>query len=484
MANVAASIDWPSDPVQYFDTTESTLNPYNSFPSYPWGTLPLFATKAVADVMDAAPIGGPSGGGTWGNFDHIHLVGRALSALVDIGSIIVMFLLGSYLFNRRVGLLAAFLLSVTVLNIQYAHYFVVDSFLAFLSLLSLYFAVRAAKEGGRLNFVLAGVMFGAALASKGSAAPLALIIAMAAAIQAWPIIKERWTASEGETTPASLWSKELREPLFGLALAAVAAFAVFRVAQPYAFDGLFPWNISDIWRTDVEAVYDRSTGVGGWPPGVRWIGQARWLYPLHNMLVWGMGIPLFLAAAGGLLYAAWRVARRGEIILLLLLTWIVVIFVWQGGLFISYMRYLLPIYPPLVLLAAYGLLALWQATEWKSVPARLQRLWPSLSSYLRVAGRVTVAAVVVLTLLWAFAFTNVYRSPLTRVEASRWIYANVPAGSQIANPHWDDTLPLNVDGQDAGQNYELLQLRPYDLLDSDDNFPEISSETSGTYRDD
>ncbi len=254
MANVAATIRWPGNPVDYFDTAESSLNPYNSFPSYPWGTLPLFATKAVADLMDAAPIGGPSGGGTWGNFDHIHLVGRTVSALADVGSIIVIFLLGSYLFNRRVGLLAAFLLAVTVLNIQYAHYFVVDSFLAFFSLLSIYFAVRAAKEGGRLNFVLAGVMFGAALASKGSAAPLALIITMAAAIRAWPIVKERWTASRGERTPASLLSKELKEPLFGLALAAVAAFAVFRVAQPYAFDGPFPWDISGIWRADVEAV--------------------------------------------------------------------------------------------------------------------------------------------------------------------------------------------------------------------------------------
>ncbi|HLE80728.1 MAG TPA: glycosyltransferase family 39 protein, partial [Dehalococcoidia bacterium] len=390
MANVATTIRFPSSPAQYFDTDESPLNPYNSFPSYPWGTLPLFGTKAVAELMDEAPLGGPSGGGTWSNYDHIHLVGRVLSSLVDVGSIIVTFLLGSYLFNRRVGLLAAFLLAVTVLNIQYAHYFVVDSFLAFFSLVSIYFAVRAAREGGRLNFALAGVMFGAALASKGSAAALAPIIAMAAAIQAWPVVKRQWAESRGSITAVGLWSGGLKEPVLGLGLAAVLAFAVFRVFQPYAFDGPFPWDINNIWRTDVQAVYDRGTGEGSWPPAVRWIGEVRWLYPLHNMMVWGMGIPLFLAAAGGVLYATWRLLRRGELILLLLLTWIAVIFLWQGGLFISYMRYLLPIYSILVLLAAYGLVQLWQAKEWTSVPKRLEGFRAPVTRYAPALARASV----------------------------------------------------------------------------------------------
>ncbi len=464
MGAVSTRIEFPGSPITYFDTDESPLNPYSQFPSYAWGTLPLFLNKGAAELLEAAPLGGPTGGGTWDDYAHIHLVGRVFSTLVDVGSIIVIFLLGSYLFNRRVGLLAAFLLSVTVLHIQYSHYFVVDSFLAFFSLVSIYFAVRAAKEGGRLNFALAGVMFGAAMASKGSALPLALVITMAAGIRAWPIVKQRWAKSENEiTSPASLWSKELLKPLFGLAFAGVLAFVVFRVAQPYAFDGPLPWDINDVWRADVEGVVERTSGVGGWPPAVRWIGQVSWLYPLHNMLIWGMGIPLFLAAAGGFLYAAWRVVRRGEILLLLLLTWIAVIFLWQGGVFISYMRYLLPIYPILVLLAAYGLVQLWQATRWEIVPSRLQRLWPSLTGYLPTLGRVTVGAVVVLTLLWAFAFINIYRSPLTRVEASRWINENVPAGSQIANPHWDDSLPLNIDGQLAGENYGFITLDLYDI---------------------
>ena len=278
LSTVSPTIKFPSSPIEYFDTDESTLNPYNNnFPTYVYGTLPLFTTKAVAESLGL------------GDYNNVTQVGRVLSAFVDVGSVIVIFMLGSYLFNRRVGLLAAFLLSVTVLHIQYAHYFVVDSYLAFFSLLTIYFAVRVAKEGGWRNFALAGVTFGLALASKGTALPLALIITMAAAIRAWPFVKARLANMKEpvERTIASfwrgLWSKELRNTLLGLALAAGVTFIVFRVAQPYAFDGPWPWSISQVWLDDIDRVLDIQAG-GAFPPEVTWIGRTPYLYPLQESL--------------------------------------------------------------------------------------------------------------------------------------------------------------------------------------------------------
>ena len=459
LSTVSPTIQFPSGLGEYFDTDKSPLNPYNKgFPTYVYGTLPLFTTKAVGEFLGL------------GGYNDVTLVGRVLSALVDVGSVIVLFLLGSYLFNRRVGLLAAFLLSVTVLHIQYSHYFVVDNYLAFFSLVSIYFAVRAAKEGGWRNFAVAGVTFGLALASKGSAAPLALIITMAAAIRAWPSVRDRLANMERPIAPATasfwqaIWSDELRNTLLGLALAAGLTFVTFRVAQPYAFDGPWPWSISQTWLNDIDRVLDIQSGKGAFPPSVRWIGSTPYLYPLQNIALWGLGLPLALAAGGGFLYAAWRLVRHRELTLLLLLTWVAVIFVWQGGRFTSYMRYVLHIYPVLVLLAAYGLVELWQAAGIATLPERIQRFLPAPARHLPLLGRVAVAAVVVLTLLYALAFTNIYRHPVTRVEASGWIFDNVPRGSAIGvESAWDDGLPFPVDGHDPGTTYRFIDLQLYDF---------------------
>ena len=51
--------------------------------------------------------------------------------------------------------------------------------------------------------------------------------------------------------------------------------------------------------------------------------------------------------------------------------------------------------------------------------------------------------------LWGWGFLAIYRQPLTRITASRWMYDNIPAGSHIGNEHWDDQLPLGIDGRCA-----------------------------------
>ena len=69
-------------------------------------------------------------------------VGRVLSALVDLFSVVLVYAIGSRLFKKPVGLLAAAFTAFTVLNIQQSHFFTMDTFSSFFTLLAIYFAVR------------------------------------------------------------------------------------------------------------------------------------------------------------------------------------------------------------------------------------------------------------------------------------------------------------------------------------------------------
>ena len=81
-----------------------------------------------------------------------------------------------------------------------------------------------------------------------------------------------------------------------------------------------------------------------------------------NMVVWGMGLPLGLAAWGGFSWAAWKVLRQGRDWKkhALPLVWVGGYFGYMGTRWVKSIRYFLPIYPFLCLLAAWALIELWR----------------------------------------------------------------------------------------------------------------------------
>jgi YYY domain-containing protein len=103
-------------------------------------------------------------------------------------------------------------------------------------------------------------------------------------------------------------------------------------------------------------------------------------------------------------------------------------FLFMGTRWVKSVRYFLPIYPTLFLLAAWGLVFFWR---WASVGkgAEEQRRsgdWEIGRLWRRPTVLVLVFVIVLPSLLWAVAFTEIYRQPLTRVAASDWIFENVP----------------------------------------------------------
>jgi hypothetical protein len=58
-------------------------------------------------------------------------------------------------------------------------------------------------------------------------------------------------------------------------------------------------------------------------------------------------------------------------------------------------------------------------------------------------------------------FSSIYFHKNTRVEASEWIYKNLPNGSYILSEYWDDALPMSV-ANNYGKTFSGVQLKVFD----------------------
>ena len=147
-------------------------------------------------------------------FHHLTAVGRALTALFDVGTVLLTFLLGRRLYGVTVGLLAAALLALTVLHVQLAHFFTSDPYLTFFvvaALGALVAAHGAADARRRLWLLMAAALVGLAVGSKFTAVLLLL-----------PLLWAIWAVGQSRRW----WA----EALVALAVAAL----VFALTNPFA----------------------------------------------------------------------------------------------------------------------------------------------------------------------------------------------------------------------------------------------------------
>jgi len=430
----------------FFDAETSPLNPR----FFAYGSLPFYILRITTHLL-TVPAGlsihfssWPSvaeflhGLGRMSDYDHITLVGRALSALIDTAVIYLTYLIGKRVYHRRVGLLAALFVTFTVFHIQVAHFYAVDALLTFFVLLFFVFALDFARRGGTRNSVLMGASLGLALATKFSAAPLFLVLLGAYALHF------RRQGKGDQRRVASL-----------LVLTIMSLAVVFFISEPYAildFDA-FSAGISEQGRM--------VRGIADYPYTRQYINTPAFLYQIQHTALWGMGLPLGIVAYSGLGFFLWRVARyrRGEE--LLILAWVVPYFLFTGSFMVKFMRYMLPLLPFFLIMGAAMLYA---SKDWLEGKVPERRLLASAIWY-GVTGFVIASSV-----LYVWAFTGIYSRPHSRIQASEWIYRNVPPGSTLALEHWDDDLPLSraVDGRPRNiGEYQTLKMGLYEWDDEE-----------------
>jgi len=413
---VVQKLAWPQSWGQFL-TPQSPLNPqffaYGSFPMY---LLALLGYCFHIQPTDPASIV---------TFSYL---GRVLSALFDSGTILLTGWLALRLADKTQGtrrwngaLLAATLVAFTPLQLQLSHFFAVDTILLFfvmLTLLSCVYIIETKRIF--LWSIIAGVGYGLALGTKFSAAPLALPVCAAFVL--------RWYRQ-----------RDWFDVLSGLCCAAGTTLIVFLIVEPYALLDM---------RAFVQQVSEQGSLARGeldYPYVRQFAGTIPYVYELQNMLLWGMGIFLGVVACLALCWFIWRVCRWKFDGWFVILLWFIVYGIIICSFYVKYMRYMLPVYPVLTLMAATVL-----ASAVPVFSGRLATL-KSLERSFSALRWVAIALVLAGTVFQGLALLNVYSTPNTRVQASAWMYSHLPVNSVITYEQWDDPLPYAVNGHYPSQ---------------------------------
>lgn len=358
------------------------------------------------------------------------LLGRLVSVAMGTASVYLAYRLGRVAFGRPAALLAALLLAVVPLHVAYSHMAVTDVTAVALSLLAFVLFRRAADGGGRRWLMWGAVAAGLATSTKYNLGMLVLP-ATVAAVYACRGEAARLVASGGRA--ALVWARLLAVRVYAPMLAA------FVVASPFVVLDA-PHFISDFVRQN--RIMDR-----GWL-GFENVGNGFW-YNLETNLGGAFGLVLLVLALIGLAWSLWRRTRLD----LLIAPYVIVYFVYIGTWKELADRYLLPIVPLLLLLAARAGV---EAIELR--PAARRVTAPLVVAVFAVALVAPLSA--------SIAYDRGLSGADTRVEAKAWIEANIPAGSRIAVENYGPPLVTEEAARrfrEAGQPVVAYRVRKLEL---------------------
>ena len=137
--------------------------------------------------------------------------------------------------------------------------------------------------------------------------------------------------------------------LLYLVIAGIVSVIVFRIFQPYAFQGPGFLGIlpNKAWVENLRELQNLTSGDADFPPAMQWAKRPAW-FSGQNMVFWGLGLPLGILSWAGFIWVAWRMIKGEWQRHILLWSWTAFYFTWQSLVGNPSMRYQLLIYPILL----------------------------------------------------------------------------------------------------------------------------------------
>lgn len=322
---------------------------------------------------------------------QIFLVGRFVTAIFGLGTVGVVYFIGRRMFSGKVGLISALFLSFSFLHILCSRMIKPDIAMVFFATLSFLFIYRIYERGKTCDYILAAVFLAFSVATKLITAMLIVPLLLA----------------------HLLGGVERRKTVFQIFLDAkllvLLGFLIggFFLAMPSAVP---KFSRLMLWLKHTYHVMKR-----GEPGRPRSYEESSLLYYFGVTLRWGMGLPAYLCALGGAVYAFIR--HRGEDILLL--SFVLPFLLFMASFTYHAGHYILPSVPFLVILAARLLVEL---TSRFSIAKKGQNFL--------VAG--LAVSIMLVPGMGTFRYLQLMTWDGTQVSSKKWIEENIPRGSRIA----------------------------------------------------
>ena len=358
---------------------------------------------------------------------QLYVMGRWMSALYTLLTVVMSYAAGRVVFGRRAGLIAAALVAVSPLTTEYAHFAIPIAQTTMVSTAALLAALIIARERfpARLPrwvlYGIAGLLVGLTMSGRYNAVVIGLVPGV--------VIATRWWTDRRRWLPP--------------VVAAVAVPVGFAVGTPGIV--LATQEVVD----QVREILDWYRVLGGGPGFNTDRGLSAYAHHWRYVALIAVGPVGVGAALLGLVAVFRRMGTRGwrwltgdgGIAALLVLYMLVYTALALPGKRLN-ANLLPPLIVPLALLAGVGLARL--DLRWRWIAAGVVLIWPLVLSAL-FAYRVAV--------------------PDTRMRAQEWVYAHVPRGSSVylLGPY---NVPLDPLDYTIRQTY-AREAGPADVQQSD-----------------
>jgi len=356
--------------IHFFDK----LNP--DFFNY--GSLPIYILKGTAQLLDL------KFGTDYSNYNGMLNFGRHISIFFDLGTVYLIYKIAALLFkNKTIALFSSFFYVIAFFPIQNSHFFVVDVFLTFFTILLIFKLLQYIKLPSMkrpwarwYQIVIIGIVFAAMLATKFTAIIFYPIIVLV-------MILKLFTNNNHEPDQRSVHGPALPRRLggssSGLTIKQLAIdFFTFNFSllifnflfMPYAF------LTRERFFSDIKEQIKMNSDPYIFPFTLQYVDTLPYLYYLKNIFFWGLGPFVSILSIVGLIYLLKNLIGKDSFKIkfpisnfqfpnkyqisnnqyqIIFLLFYLFYFLVVGRSAVKFMRYMLPIYPFLTIMAGFGL---------------------------------------------------------------------------------------------------------------------------------